>query len=611
LIRVVAIGFLVAGAVADTFFVPQDFPTIQSAINAASDDDSIIIQSGTYTERLDTLGKRLSINGVAVNPPTLIGTPGGPVIRVRPTAGQVGVVTLNNLTILDGDAALGGAIQVDANARVLLFDSRLWQNEAAAGGAMVIGVNAFAYIRGCDFWANRSDSDGGAIYALTGAEVRIEDTLFEANTASGDGGALHMASGRIEIDPGVRFLLNSASGVGGGLALFDGAELDAVLTEFDRNSADAGGGIYAEGAVLTTSGCSFLANSASGPGGAMRLLTGAVAESTMDLFQSNTANSGGAVQAASSSFISNIGQFIANQAVQNGGAISSTSGAGSSSVLRIYNARLRANSAGLEGGAINMSYSSVGSPLDAEFLLANSVVHGNDADGGTGGIIMSTLLLGGGTVTPTVVNSVIASNTGTSVTNGLRIGVVPAQVHNSILWDNQGAELSVPSGSLVTHSIFDTAGAWPGAGNIAADPLFRNPGAGDFSLRSGSPAIDAGDNARVPLDTIDDDGDGSTTEPLPFDFPGFARFHDDPVTPDAGFAGPGGLAVVDIGAYEFARDCLADFAEPIGVLNIFDVQAFIAAFNAMSPAADLAAPFGTYNIFDIQAYIGQFNQGCP
>ena len=456
------------GLAADTFFVPQDFATIQAAINAASDDDTIIIQSGAYTGRLDTLGKRLTINGVAVNPPTLIGTPGGPVIRVRPTAGQVGTVRLSNLTIRDGDAALGGGIQVDADARVELFDSRLWQNAAAAGGAMVVGIDAFAFIRGCDFWANTSGSDGGAIYALGGADIRIEDTLFEANSAAGDGGALRMGGGRVELDPGVRFLLNSADGVGGGMALFAGAELDARQAEFDRNSAGGtggGGGIYAEGAALLTADCEFAGNSTPGAGGALRLLDGASAASFADAFTSNTANSGGAVQAFGSSLVVNVGRFSENTAAGNGGAISSTGGSG---VLRVYNTRINANAAGDDGGAISMSYSSVGPAVSAEFLLANSVVYDNTADGGVGGIRLVPFLLGGGTVDPVIVNSVIASNAGADATNGLVIGVVPAQVHNSILWENQGAELGVVAGSSVSRSIFDAAGSWPGAGNIAA-----------------------------------------------------------------------------------------------------------------------------------------------
>ena len=60
-----------------------------------------------------------------------------------------------------------------------------------------------------------------------------------------------------------------------------------------------------------------------------------------------------------------------------------------------------------------------------------------------------------------------------------------------------------------------------------------------------------------------------------------------------------------------APDCPADLAEPFGVLNIFDIQAFIGLYNAQDAGADLAAPFGVFNIFDLQAYIDLYNQGCP
>ncbi|MFK7884409.1 MAG: FG-GAP-like repeat-containing protein [Phycisphaerales bacterium] len=60
-----------------------------------------------------------------------------------------------------------------------------------------------------------------------------------------------------------------------------------------------------------------------------------------------------------------------------------------------------------------------------------------------------------------------------------------------------------------------------------------------------------------------------------------------------------------------AASCPADLVEPFGVLNFFDVSAFITAFNAADPAADLAEPFGTLNFFDVSAYIAAYNAGCP
>jgi hypothetical protein len=66
-------------------------------------------------------------------------------------------------------------------------------------------------------------------------------------------------------------------------------------------------------------------------------------------------------------------------------------------------------------------------------------------------------------------------------------------------------------------------------GNISADPTFSNPGSGDYTLRSGSPAIDAGNNG-APLMTVND-------------IAGSPRIQD---------ATGKGYPIIDMGAYEFA-----------------------------------------------------------
>ncbi len=55
----------------------------------------------------------------------------------------------------------------------------------------------------------------------------------------------------------------------------------------------------------------------------------------------------------------------------------------------------------------------------------------------------------------------------------------------------------------------------------------------------------------------------------------------------------------------------ADLAAPFGVLNFFDISAYLALLNAGNPAADLAAPFGVLNFFDLSAYLSIYNAGCP
>ncbi len=47
-----------------------------------------------------------------------------------------------------------------------------------------------------------------------------------------------------------------------------------------------------------------------------------------------------------------------------------------------------------------------------------------------------------------------------------------------------------------------------------------------------------------------------------------------------------------------------------GVLNFFDVSAFISAYNAMDPRADFTGD-GAFNFFDVSAYIAQYSAGCP
>ena len=57
--------------------------------------------------------------------------------------------------------------------------------------------------------------------------------------------------------------------------------------------------------------------------------------------------------------------------------------------------------------------------------------------------------------------------------------------------------------------------------------------------------------------------------------------------------------------------CPADLVPPDGVLNFFDLAAYLDLYNAQNPAADFAAPFGVINFFDLAAYLDAYNAGCP
>jgi len=61
--------------------------------------------------------------------------------------------------------------------------------------------------------------------------------------------------------------------------------------------------------------------------------------------------------------------------------------------------------------------------------------------------------------------------------------------------------------------------------------------------------------------------------------------------------------------YHVINSCAADLNGD-GVLNFFDVSAFLTAFSTMDPAADLNND-GLFNFFDVSSFLGLFAVGCP
>ncbi|MBZ0172705.1 MAG: hypothetical protein K8E66_10025, partial [Phycisphaerales bacterium] len=57
--------------------------------------------------------------------------------------------------------------------------------------------------------------------------------------------------------------------------------------------------------------------------------------------------------------------------------------------------------------------------------------------------------------------------------------------------------------------------------------------------------------------------------------------------------------------------CTADLAEPFGVLDLQDVNAFTQGFFAGDLIADLAAPFGILDLQDVNEFVDVFVSGCP
>ena len=82
--------------------------------------------------------------------------------------------------------------------------------------------------------------------------------------------------------------------------------------------------------------------------------------------------------------------------------------------------------------------------------------------------------------------------------------------------------------------------------------------------------------------------------------------------PDAGQAMTGGNFSLSGGFWpgvDNAPPCPGD-VNGDGMLNFFDVSAFLTAFNTMDAAADFNGD-GMFNFFDVSAFLSAFNAGCP
>jgi len=61
LLTLLAVLLLPALGFADTFIIPDDFPTIQDAIDSAQNGDLVLVKPGTYNEQINFKGRAITI----------------------------------------------------------------------------------------------------------------------------------------------------------------------------------------------------------------------------------------------------------------------------------------------------------------------------------------------------------------------------------------------------------------------------------------------------------------------------------------------------------------------------------------------------------------------
>ena len=334
----------------------------------------------------------------------------------------------------------------------------------------------------------------GPVTVLSGRELRIEpgvEVVFDADvplTVQGRLFAEGTVTDSILFVPG-------AAGEWQGLRFF--GKISRMISYVRISGASAndshplnkGGGIYCNNAVLMLSHVVVRDNAAQSAGGGLYAYESRITINECRFINNRTVSSSGGAMMLTQYSVVNMSDCVieGNSAAGRGGGLDIAG----SSVSLIQCAVLRNTSNG-DGGGVGISQ---GLTEAYGFSAERCVFASNTAGGAGGGMSVSS--------TPvSLVNCTVTGNGSGKRGSGIKIFYLSgdASLTNTIVWGNTPLTgLDAPEETTVRYSV--TQHPWEGEGNICDDPLLADISRGDYSLRTGSPCIDAGDPSY-----LDEDG---------------------------------------------------------------------------------------------------------
>ncbi len=469
----VAIFICVGFAGATIRRVPQNFPTIQSGINAAVNGDTVLVSEGTFFENIRYRGKRITVASLYLLDQDTMHISRTIINGSQPTHPDSGSVVsflagedtnsvLSGFTITGGTGTLDSTGTARAGGGILCFRGGAtirWNNivnnvvvfsgQYASGGGIYTGVD-LTIIENNEIVGNSVQGEnvwGGGMFTFGDVRIinnRVENNMLRAlnGTTSGGGigsqttstGAAHVLIKNNIIRGNTSQTLSSTSGCyGGGLDIYY-PTVELVGNTIASNTTSSISFTHAPGFRVIRTGQGSLIN-------------GNIVKHNREIGTAPSVSAGGIAVYYCSPLVTN--NIIADN--------SAVFGSG------IY----------VIGPTTSMS-SHNPDKADGGLCIAASRVSTQQNS--------ASAILG----IPAITNNTIVDNTGGA---GIRVNNANVVVLNSILWGNTGGQISIgTTGSAEVH-YSDIQGGWPsGTGNINADPAFEDS---LYRIGTFSPCINA------------------------------------------------------------------------------------------------------------------------
>jgi hypothetical protein len=210
IVTVVIVSFLLllpSSVIAATLQVPLPYPTIQDAIDAALDGDTVLVAPGTYVENIDFLGKAITVKSDQGPEVTVIdgGNPSNPdygsVVTFK--SGEGLDSRLEGFTITNGSGTYltsygfhyGGGIFCTESSPTIVHNLIIGNQVTGSSGGIDCYINVSPVIEGNTISGNIAGRSGGGISTYdANPNTTIKNNRIYGNWAKINGGGIFCVS---------------------------------------------------------------------------------------------------------------------------------------------------------------------------------------------------------------------------------------------------------------------------------------------------------------------------------------------------------------------------------------------------------------------------------